>query len=64
MPRIEWKKIETVGVITMNDGENRHNPDFVWAILTAFDEIEADQEISSVIIAMSCSVQMRRTSRR
>lgn len=51
MPRIEWKKIETVGVITMNDGENRHNPDFVRAILTAFDEIEADQEISSVIIA-------------
>ena len=53
MSRIEWKKIETVGVITMNNGENRHNPDFVRAILTAFDEIEADQEISSVIIASS-----------
>jgi enoyl-CoA hydratase/carnithine racemase len=51
MFRIEWKKIETVAVITMNDGENRHNPDFVRAILTAFDEIETDQEISSVIIA-------------
>ncbi len=53
MPGIEWKKVETVGVITMNNGENRHNPDFIRAILAAFDEIERDAEISSVIIASS-----------
>jgi enoyl-CoA hydratase/carnithine racemase len=53
MSGIEWKKVETVGVITMNNGENRHNPDFVRAILTAFDEIEGDPGISSVIIASS-----------
>jgi enoyl-CoA hydratase/carnithine racemase len=53
MSVIEWKKVETVGVITMNNGENRHNPDFTRAILTAFDEIEADPGISSVIIASS-----------
>jgi enoyl-CoA hydratase/carnithine racemase len=53
MSGIEWKKVETVGVITMNNGENRHNPDFVRAILTAFDEVEADPCISSVIIASS-----------
>jgi len=53
MSRIEWKKVETVGVITMNDGENRHNPDFIRDILQAFDEIEADPEISSVVIASS-----------
>jgi enoyl-CoA hydratase/carnithine racemase len=53
MSIIEWKKVETVGVITMNNGENRHNPDFIRAILTAFDEIEADSGTSSVVIASS-----------
>jgi enoyl-CoA hydratase/carnithine racemase len=53
MSVIEWKKVETVGVITMNNGENRHNPEFIHAILAAFDEIERDPTISSVIIASS-----------
>ncbi|MCX5823250.1 MAG: enoyl-CoA hydratase/isomerase family protein [Deltaproteobacteria bacterium] len=53
MAIIEWKKVETVGVITMNNGENRHNPEFIRAILTSFDEIEGDPKISSVIIASS-----------
>ncbi len=53
MSIIEWKKVETVGVITMNNGENRHNPEFIRAILTSFDEIEGDPMISSVIIASS-----------
>ena len=53
MAIIEWKKVETVGVITMNNGENRHNPEFIRAILTAFDEIEGDPTVSSVIIASS-----------
>ena len=53
MSVIEWKKVETVGVITMNNGENRHNPDFIRALLTAFDEVEGDPGISSVIIASS-----------
>jgi enoyl-CoA hydratase/carnithine racemase len=53
MSSIEWQKMETVGVITMNHGENRHNPDFVCAILAAFDEIEQDEAISSVIIGSS-----------
>ena len=53
MSIIEWKRVETVGVITMNNGENRHNPDFIRAILAAFDEIEADPGISSVIITSS-----------
>ncbi|MCE5262891.1 MAG: enoyl-CoA hydratase/isomerase family protein [Deltaproteobacteria bacterium] len=53
MSIVEWKKVETVGVITMNNGENRHNPDFIRAILTAFDEIEADAGISSVVVTSS-----------
>jgi len=45
--------METVGIIVMNTGENRQNPDFVRAILTAFDEIEKNSEISSVILSSS-----------
>ena len=53
MANIEWEKRETVGIITMNAGENRQNPDYIRAIVAAFDEIEKDGEISSVIITSS-----------
>ena len=53
MANVEWEKRETVGIVTMNAGENRQNPDYVRAIMTVFDEIEKDGEISSVIISSS-----------
>ena len=53
MANIEWDKRETVGIITMNGGENRQNPDYVRAILAVFDEIEKDPEIASVVISSS-----------
>jgi enoyl-CoA hydratase/carnithine racemase len=55
MAIVEWKKDETVAVITMNNGENRHNPDFVKAMLDTFDEIEKDESIYSVVITSSDS---------
>ena len=55
MPIIEWKKAETTGIITMNSVENRMNSDFVSTLLTAFDEVEGDPAISSVIITSSDS---------
>jgi len=51
MALLEWKKDETVAILTMTAGENRHNPDFTKAILKALDEIEADPAITSVVIA-------------
>jgi len=51
MPVLEWKKVETVAIITMTNGENRHNPDFTRAILQALDEIEKDPSIFAVLIA-------------
>ena len=53
MSNITWNKLDTVGHITMNDGENRHNPDFVRSLLTVFDEIEGDSDVSSVLISSS-----------
>ena len=51
MSILEWKKDGIVAVMTMTNGENRHNPTFTDGILNAFDEIEKDETISSVVIA-------------
>jgi enoyl-CoA hydratase/carnithine racemase len=53
MSVIEWKKDESVAVIVMNNGENRQNPSFVKDMLKAFDEIEADDSIFSVVVKSS-----------
>jgi enoyl-CoA hydratase/carnithine racemase len=50
MAILEWKKEDTVAVITMTNGENRHNPEFIAAFLGALDEIEKDSSICSVVI--------------
>ena len=50
MAVVEWKKEGTVAVILMNAGENRHNPDFAAGMLKVFDEVEADKDITSVVL--------------
>jgi enoyl-CoA hydratase/carnithine racemase len=50
MSVLEWKKEETVAVITMTTSENRHNPEFCRDMMTALDEIQADTSIYSVVI--------------
>jgi enoyl-CoA hydratase/carnithine racemase len=50
MALIEWEKDETVAILKMVSGENRHNPDFNAEMLAAFDEIEKDTSIYSVVI--------------
>jgi enoyl-CoA hydratase/carnithine racemase len=53
MAIVEWKKEGTVALLTMNNGENRHNPDFAKSMLNAFDEIEKEESIFSVVITSS-----------
>jgi enoyl-CoA hydratase/carnithine racemase len=53
MAVVEWKKDGTVAILTMNTAENRHNPTFAAGMLKAFDEIEADQEVKSIVLASS-----------
>jgi len=55
MAIIEWKNEGTVAVMTMNNGENRHNPEFVRSILHALDEIEQDESVTAVVITSSDS---------
>lgn len=50
MSVLEWKKDETVAMVTMTNGENRLNPVFNQSILDVLQEIEDDQTISAVVI--------------
>jgi enoyl-CoA hydratase/carnithine racemase len=50
---IEWEKEDTIAMITLNNGENRHNPQFIRAILDALAEIEKDESIYAVVITSS-----------
>jgi len=50
---IEWNKDGTVAVVTMCNGANRQNLEFAETMNKVFDEIEADQDIFSVILTSS-----------
>lgn len=41
----------TVAILTMDNGENRHNPEFIKDFLEHMDAIEADPEANAVVIA-------------
>jgi len=53
MKLVQWEKLQNTGLITMVGGENRHNPEFLEAMLGALDEIEADKSIKAVVIESS-----------
>lgn len=53
MQAVKWDKDENIAVITMNNGENRHNPDYARGMLAALNEIESDKTITAVVIRSS-----------
>lgn len=50
MSIIDYTLDESVAVITMNNGENRFNPDFLNAFLDVLDKIENETEAKTVIV--------------
>jgi enoyl-CoA hydratase/carnithine racemase len=42
-----------VATITLNDGENRFNPDFLNAFLDALDDVENDTEATTLVVTAS-----------
>lgn len=50
MAIIEWKKDGTVAVLSMNNGENRHNPGFVKAMQQILDDVMKDADIQALVI--------------
>jgi enoyl-CoA hydratase/carnithine racemase len=53
MAIVEWKKDETVAIITMNNGENRHNPEWAEAMISTYNEILEDAEIKAIVLTSS-----------
>ncbi|MBF0120977.1 MAG: enoyl-CoA hydratase/isomerase family protein [Desulfobacterales bacterium] len=53
MSIINWKKDDNVAIITMNAGENRHNPDFAKAMKSTYEEILADEAVHAVVLTSS-----------
>lgn len=53
MAVIEWKKDGTVAVVTMCNGANRQNLNFAQRMNGIFDEILADESISSLVLTSS-----------
>ena len=53
MSIVTWSKDENVAIISMNNGENRHNLDFANAMNGALDEIVADKTVQSLILTSS-----------
>jgi len=53
MAIVEWKKDGTVAILIMNNGENRHNPEFAETFLSTYHNILADKEIKSIVLTSS-----------
>jgi enoyl-CoA hydratase/carnithine racemase len=53
MAIIELEKRHRVAVVSMNQGENRHNPAFLAAFNQVLDEIEADHDYRALVLASS-----------
>jgi enoyl-CoA hydratase/carnithine racemase len=53
MAIVEWKKDGTVAIIIMNNGENRHNPDFAEAMHATYADVMADAEIKAIVLTSS-----------
>lgn len=53
MSIIEWQKDESIAVLVMNNGENRHNLTFVQSMLDTLADIEADPAINGLVITSS-----------
>jgi len=53
MAIVEWKKDGAVAIVTMNNGENRHNPEFTEAMLATHAEIMADPEMKAIVLTSS-----------
>lgn len=50
MALVEYKMDENVAVVTLNNGENRFNPDFIRAYLDVLDKVENETSALTLII--------------
>ena len=53
MAIVEYRLDEKVAVVTMNDGENRFNPQFFEAFFKVLDEVEHETNANALIVNSS-----------
>ena len=53
MAIVDWGKDGTVAIMSMNNGENRHDPEWTEIMLKTYAEIMADPEIKSIVLTSS-----------
>lgn len=53
MTRTTYAVEQHLAIMTLNDGENRFNPDFLHACLDTIDEIERETEATTLIVTSS-----------
>jgi enoyl-CoA hydratase/carnithine racemase len=53
MPVVKWEKDGQVAVVTMTNGQNRHNKVFAEEMLTTLDEILTDRSVQAVVLTSS-----------
>ncbi len=53
MDIVTWEKDKSVAIISMNNGENRHNLDFANSMIQTMDKILEDDEIKALVITSS-----------
>lgn len=53
MAIVHWEKDGTVAIMTMTNGENRHNPDWAEAMLATYAEIINDTEVKALVLTSS-----------
>lgn len=50
MAMVDYEVDGHVAIVTLNDGENRFNPDFIDALLGALDSIEQETQASTLVV--------------
>ncbi len=53
MAVVEWTLDEKVAVATLNDGENRFNPDFLESFMGVLDQIEKETNANVLVVTSS-----------
>ncbi len=53
MALVEYALDENVAIITLNNGENRFNPDFIRSYLDVMDKIENETQALTLVVRSS-----------
>ncbi|MGD9875800.1 enoyl-CoA hydratase/isomerase family protein [Desulfococcus sp.] len=53
MAKVDYVLNDSTALVTLGDGENRFNPDFLNAVLTVLDRIENETEAATLVVRSS-----------